>query len=192
MSFVAALRLFLAAPVAPAVEEGIAKILAKMSSHQSVRWVSRSQLHITLRFIGDFDETLLPKLEEGLKETAFSAEPFEAQIGGLGAFPRMERPRVLFIPVLKGKEALGGLERKLSALLEGFGVKPDDKEYHPHLTLGRVRENENPVEALSTLRGTCPAQFGPWKVDRFILFKSELTPDGPLYTHLRELEFGKR
>ncbi|SRR5579871_3745076 len=187
----AALRLFVAVPVAPALADGIAELLAKMAKYRGVRWVSKAQLHITLRFIGDFEEKLLPKLEQGLRESALSSAPFEAEIGGLGAFPRLERPRVLFIPVLKGMEEFGSLEKKLSVLLGSFGVEPDDKEYYPHLTLGRVREKEDPEAAVKALKGTCPAHWESWKADRFILFKSQLASGGSIYTSLGDYGFGK-
>ena len=188
----AKLRLFVAAPVAPALEEGINEILVKMAGYRGIRWVSKAQLHVTLRFIGDFEESELPKMEEGLKTAALSEEPFEAEIGGLGAFPKLERPRVLFVPVLKGVEGFSRLERKLTVLLGVLGVKPDEKKYHPHLTLGRVREKEDPREAVRALRVVCASGWEPWKVDRFILFKSQLAPGGSVYTRLREFELGKK
>lgn len=167
-------------------------MLEKMAGYRSVRWVSRTQLHVTLRFIGDFEESLVPKLAEGLKKVVLSAEPFEVEVGGLGAFPRMDRPRVLFRPVLKGGEGFERLERDISKLLVGFGVKPDDKAYHPHLTLGRVRGNEDTVEAIEALREACQISLEPWQVDRFVLFQSRLALGGAVYTGLGEFVFGKR
>lgn len=187
----AALRLFVAAPLPLALENGVNELLGKVSKQKSVRWVSKTQLHITLRFIGAFEDSLMPKLEQNLREVAHSAEPFEAEIGGLGAFPRLNQARVLFLPVIGGDEGFRRLERAISMPLEGLGVKPEDKEYHPHLTLGRVRENENPRSAIQVLQEVCPAHWEPWKLDRFILFKSQLAPGGSVYTRLREFEFGK-
>lgn len=187
----AALRLFVAAPLAPFLEEGVSGILAKVSRHRSVRWAFTAQLHITLRFIGSFEEALLPKLEQCLKEVSRSTAPFEAEIGGLNAFPRLDRPRILFVPVLRGEAGFKGLEGALTPALEKLGIKADEKEYHPHLTLGRVRENDNPGLAVQALREICPARWEPWKVDRFILFKSQLAANGSVYTRIGEFVFGE-
>ncbi|HJT24441.1 MAG TPA: RNA 2',3'-cyclic phosphodiesterase [bacterium] len=181
----------MAVPISPALVEGISGILAKVSKHRGIRWVLKAQLHITLRFIGTFEESQVPKLEQVLGEVSITGEPFEAELGGLGAFPRLDRPRVLFIPVIRGEEGFRRLEAKMTPALEGLGIKPDEKEYHPHLTLGRVRENENPRQAVEALQEACRAHWEPWKVDRFILFKSQLAPGGSVYTRLKEFEFGK-
>lgn len=185
----AALRLFVAAPIAPALEAGINEILAKVSGHRSIRWALKAQLHITLRFIGAFEESQVPKLEQVLGKVAQTAKSFEAEMGGLGAFPRLDHPRVLFIPLLKGEEGFRLLEKAMTSALEGVGVKPDEKEYHPHLTLGRVRENEKPDTAVMALEEICRPHWEPWKVDRFILFKSQLAPGGSVYTRMGEFVF---
>lgn len=187
----AALRLFVAAPIASALEEGISGILGKVSKHRSVRWVRKPQLHITLRFIGGFEESLLPKLERALEEVALATKPFETEIGGLGAFPRLDRPRALFIPLLRGEDGFRALEKTMTPALEALGVKRDEKEYRPHLTLGRVGENENSRLAVEDLRAVCPAHWEPWMVDRFILFKSQLAQGGSIYTRMKEFVFGK-
>jgi RNA 2',3'-cyclic 3'-phosphodiesterase len=188
---VASLRLFVAAPLPGTIENRVDEILAKISKQESIRWVPKGQLHITLRFIGAFDESLLPKLEQDLKGTSLSAETFEAEMGGFDAFPRLERAKVLFLPVIRGEEEFKRLERGISFMLEGFGVKPDEKEYHPHLTLGRVRENKSPESAVRMLQEICPAHWEPWRVDRFVLFRSRLAPGGSVYARLKEFEFGK-
>ncbi len=186
----AALRLFVAIPIPQTLEEGIDGLLNEMPRYRQVRWVSRAQLHITLRFIGGLEEALLPKLQSILKSVSSPAGPFEAELGGLGAFPRSDRPRVLFIPVTRGEESFQRLEKTLTVSLEAVGVKPDDKEYHPHLTLGRVRENEDPKAAQKALQEVLPPQWPPWKADRFVLFKSQLAAGGPLYTPLMEFKLG--
>ncbi len=185
------LRLFVANPLSPAVEEGVGDLLAGVSKYREVRWVSKAQLHITLRFIGALEETLVSRLEEELGKIAGLAEPFEVEIGGLGAFPQLNHPRVLFVPVTRGEEGFRKLERALLSPLKSMGVKPDEKEYHPHLTLGRVKENEDARAAVEVLQKNCPAHWEPWKADRFILFKSQLAPNGSIYTRLREFGFGK-
>lgn len=190
MNSLATLRLFVAVPVPPDLEGDLDVVLKGMSNHRQVRWVSRAQLHITLRFIGDFEESFLARLESVLGKVASSTLPFEAEIGGLNAFPRMEQARVLFIPVTRGDEDFRRLEKALTVNLAALGIRPDVKEYHPHLTLGRVRENENPKAAQRALQEVLPPQWPPWRADRFILFKSQLAAGGSVYTRLVEFKLG--
>lgn len=187
----AKLRFFVAIPLSRAVEEGVGGVLAGVSKYREVRWVSKAQLHITLLFIGAMEETLVPRLEEELWKISGLAESFDVEIGGIEAFPRLDRPKVLFIPVIRGQEGFQKLKRALTNSLEGFGVEPEEKEYHPHLTLGRVKEKDDAKAAVETLQKTCPAHWEPWRADRFVLFKSQLTSNGSIYTRLREFEFGK-
>jgi 2'-5' RNA ligase len=186
----ASLRLFVAVPLPTFLEAEVDEMLKKMPKDGGVRWVPKFQLHVTLRFIGGFEDKLVPELEDLLSRVAAAARAFEASIGGFGAFPRLERPRVLFVPVTRGEEGFRRLERELTTVLEGTGVDPDKKEYHPHLTLGRVKENEDPRFVVQKLQEVCPIHWKPWTADRFILFKSQLAPQGPIYTPLREFRFG--
>lgn len=184
------MRLFIAIPVSQAVEGKSGQILAGISHCSQVKWVSKAQLHITLRFIGDMDEALVPKLESLLRNVAVSVAPFEMGLGSLGAFPSLNRPKVLFIPVNLGEDNLRQLEKRISSGLEEIGVKLEEKEFHPHLTLGRVREGKDAHPAVAELQGLCPAQWEPWKVTRFILFNSKLASTGPVYTKISEFLLG--
>lgn len=168
----------------------MAEILRGVPRDGQVRWVSKDQLHITLRFIGDFEESHLPELESVLKNVSHTCGPFELELGGLDAFPRLERAKVLFVPVVRGEEGLRQLEKAMTINLAGLGIKPEDKEYHPHLTLGRVRENGNPKAGLAALKEVLPSNWPPWKVGRFVLFKSRLASGGAVYTQLMEFGLG--
>lgn len=181
-------RLFLAVPVPPTVEERLEEILKKVSGFREVKWVSKEQLHITLRFIGNMEESLVPKLGSLVQETTREFPPFEMEIDGLGAFPNVSRPRVLFVPLVRGEETFRLMENRISSSLEAMGLRPEEREYHPHLTLGRARENQDAREAVKFLQSLLPTKAGPWKMDRFILFKSQLTSEGPIYTKLEEFE----
>jgi RNA 2',3'-cyclic 3'-phosphodiesterase len=188
LTVLASWRLFLAVPVPRPVEERLEEILRKVSGFREVKWIGKEQLHITLRFIGNIDENSVPQLEGRVREAVSGFTPFESEIDGLGAFPNLNRPRVLFLPVVRGEESYRGLEISVSLALEGMGLKPEEREYHPHLTLGRVRGNQDARAAVNFLLSLLPAKVGPWKMDRLILFKSQLTSEGPVYTKLEEFE----
>ena len=147
---------------------------------------SRSQLHVTLRFIGEWNEEKLLSLEERLQEAAVNFESFDAEIKGLDGFPNLKRPKVLFVPVDAGKESFAGLSRLISKRIETLGIKRDDKELHPHVTLGRVRDEQDASKAVQTLRESGLALGTGWKVKGFSLFKSQLSPVGAVHTRLRD------
>lgn len=176
----------MAVPIPETIQKSVEGILGKFSQYREVRWVSQNQLHVTLRFLGDTEESLVPKLEELLEEVKAAVEPFEAELGGIGAFPNLNHPRTLFAPFIQGEGGFKRWQEITSGCLEKIGIKPEPREYHPHLTLGRVREGKDGRQALQALRKSGSSQWGPWKADRFILFKSQLHSDGPVYTKLKE------
>jgi RNA 2',3'-cyclic 3'-phosphodiesterase len=182
------LRLFVAVSLPPSVEDQVELVLDKVSRYQEIKWAPRSQFHVTLRFIGDFDPEKLPRLEQCLNETALSFEPFEAEIKGLDAFPKLKHPKVLFVPVTEGKESFAKLSKVISSRMQTLGIGRDDKDFRPHLTLGRVREDQDASTAIQTLRESGFALGIGWKVKYFSLFQSQLTPGGAVYTRLKEFE----
>lgn len=181
----------MAVPLPQPLVKSVGVLLAKISKHLGVRWIGPDQVHITLCFIGDTEEALVPKLEQKLNQALFSFEPFDVVLGGLGAFPHLNNPKVLYIPVIKGAAGFQELEKRVTFNLGELGIKPDEKEYHPHLTLGRVKDERAVRETVKVLQEACPTQWETWTADRFILFQSRLTSKGPIYTQLNVFEFGK-
>ncbi len=146
---------------------------------------------MTLRFFGERDENLLPRIKESLARAASSLGPFEAEVGGLGAFPSDNHPRVLFIPVHRGQEALRELAESVSEAVQEIGIRAEEREYHGHITLGRVKEGADGGPALKFLREALPLSLGIVPVDRVVLFQSRLTSQGPLYVRLGEFPLAR-
>ena len=182
------LRLFVAVSLPHSAEDQVDVVLAKVSRYTEIKWTARPQFHVTVKFIGDFDPGKLPRLEECLNEAALSFEPFEAELKGLDAFPNLKRPKVLFVPVAEGKEYFTKLSRVISTRIWGLGIGMDDKDFRAHLTLGRVREEQDVSPAVRALRESGLALGVGWKVKGFSLFQSQLTPQGAVYTRLKEFE----
>ena len=123
---------------------------------------------------------------ERLEKAAGCVAPFEVELGGLGAFPNLGHPKVLFVPAMEGKEKVGELALELSKNLLEIGMKQEEREYHAHITLGRVKANCGVEEAVKQLEKTCPATLGKTRVKSFTLFQSRLTSQGPVYSAIRE------
>ncbi len=183
------MRLFTAVPLNFNVQDAIAQVLQKSDlSPALVKWVVPTQAHLTLRFLDDQEESLIPSIQESLSGAAEGLAPFEVRMGGVGAFPNMKKPRVIYIPVMLGAEALGALNTKITESLMALGLKFEGKEFHAHVTLGRVKTFKEAAMVAEQAQAICPENLGKINVDHFALFQSELTPKGPIYTSLKKFQ----
>ena len=140
-----------------------------------VRWVSKKNLHLTLKFLGDLDENTLQRTRAILRSISFSS--FSVTLGKIGLFPSIHRPRILWINLLPPKNILelqGDIEYTLSSLF------PRDKQFTVHLTLGRIvfLKHINLLTKLDSLPLNCPS----FTLSSFSLFQSVLHHHGPTYT----------
>jgi RNA 2',3'-cyclic 3'-phosphodiesterase len=183
----ASLRLFTAITFPEMIVRELQKVLEAVSPVPSaVKWVAKDHLHLTLVFLGDTPEDRLPLVMEKLEQASGAVAPFELELGGVGGFPNLGHPKVLFAPALEGKQMAGGLAKAVSERLAPIGIKPEEREYHAHVTLGRVKANRGVQEAVGELEKNCPASFGKTAVKGFALFQSRLDSQGPHYSVLRE------
>lgn len=102
-----------------------------------VRWVGRDQLHLTLKFLGEVREDLLERIGMALEESARSVEPFEVDLGGIGGFPTLRSPRVIWLGI-EPRPELRRLQTEVEARFERLGFEREMREFHPHVTLGRA------------------------------------------------------
>ncbi|HEY6572067.1 MAG TPA: RNA 2',3'-cyclic phosphodiesterase, partial [Candidatus Eisenbacteria bacterium] len=150
-----------------------------------VSWVRPGNLHMTLRFLGDLGESGAARVGDAVERGAAGAEAPLAELGRLGGFPSLDRPRVVWVGIARGEPELLALGRRVNAAIDAAGFDRADKPFRPHLTLGRVREGARGLEAL---RGYAPPPPPPGALlDRIVVMKSDLHPSGSRYTALREV-----
>lgn len=166
--------------------EALQDRLAAAAPRRAVRWVRPAQCHLTLRFLGNVPPDRLPELEQRLTETAAACPAFSLALAGPGAFPTPAAPRVLWVGLRGDLEALAALARRVDTAAADLGDHQEEREFHPHLTLGRVVDRDARVaRALSELLAcTRPPPPADWPVREFILFRSELRPEGAVYSVL--------
>lgn len=186
----APLRLFsaleLPAPVLARLRAVIMALQAE-APRGSVRWARPESLHLTLQFYGEVAVARVPALQAGLAQAATAAGPLTLELAGLGAFPNPARARVLWVGVGGDVAALGGLQRAVEATGRPFGFQPDERGFHPHLTLGRVNQPLRPADQarLAEVLARTPAPpAAPFTVAELSLMRSELRPGGSVYTRL--------
>ncbi len=151
-----------------------------------VKLVETENLHLTIRFIGEVPRGLVEEIRESVL-SRLSFEPFEMELVGLGAFPSPSRPRVVWVGVGRGAEELRRIREEVERGLRRLGVRPEAQEFHPHVTLARVKGSRN-IEALRRLiEEMADYHVGVVRVESVRLKKSTLTRSGPIYETLAEV-----
>lgn len=148
-------------------------------------WVQQENYHLTLKFLGDIEERSIEVLKKSLQKTARDLKPITITLHGLGAFPKAQNPRVLWIGVREGASSLKRLHRSMEEGLRELGFPKDKKPYHPHLTLARCRKSI-PAGLTEGILSFSMDEI-TFKADHITLFKSRLTPRGPHYTKLQSI-----
>lgn len=151
-----------------------------------VRWVPPENVHLTLKFLGDVSPSNVEFLIQMLRTEAENIGCFSLHLTGIGSFPSLKRPRVIYIGI-HAPAGLEALHRGLEAASRRLGYESEERPFSPHLTLGRVRQNITAVEQQKIRRcieGTQVDVLGTARVDSVHLYKSELKPSGSVYTRL--------
>jgi 2'-5' RNA ligase len=108
----------------------------------------------------------------------------------MGAFPHFKNPRVIWMGLADEKEILVFIQRELEKELTKSGFEPEEKSFHPHLTLGRVRSSRGRDELVGGMEKYREEEFGNFQVEKMVLFRSDLRPSGPIYASLGEVRLG--
>jgi 2'-5' RNA ligase len=186
------MRLFLAIPIAPdilkALETGIESL---RETRAPVRWVRPEGMHLTVKFLGDTDRKKVGPLIQAVGEVCREVEPFPMSLSGIGAYPNMRRPRVVWA----GVEELSGTLMRLAEDVEDacarMGWPREKRKFSPHVTVGRVKGKIN-ISRLAQAVGKMEEElWGKQVVESLVLYSSELKPGGAMYEKIRVFQLGK-
>jgi RNA 2',3'-cyclic 3'-phosphodiesterase len=185
------MRLFVAIDLSDAQRseaERAASVLQRrldaVKASRAVRWAASTQMHLTLRFIGEVDDALGARVADALAPP-LPVSAFSLALGGPGVFPGPSRPRVIWIGLAEGIDGAAASHDAVEARLQTIGLEPEERPFRAHVTLGRVREIRPPQaaalrEAMDRLR-IDPA---PATVTHATLYRSHLSPKGARYEPL--------
>lgn len=183
------MRTFVAIELSEECRENLASAVGRMrNSAQSVRWVDPRGAHLTLKFIGELEEQRVPEAVRALRKAAGEVASFSMSVTGLGSFPPRGKPRVIWA----GVEETGGRLHKLADGVEeelhrALGVDREKREFIPHVTLGRVRRGGRCPPVGDLAKDIEKMDFGRVDVDSVVLMKSDLTPEGAVYSGLERV-----
>jgi 2'-5' RNA ligase len=191
------IRAFVAVVPGDAVREAVTAVVDRLRPlGPSVAWVPAANLHVTLQFLGNQPEERLAAATEALHAAAAVTAPFEVTLHGIGAFPGLERPRILWVGLALGALEVRALQERVAVALAREGFPREDRAWHPHLTIGRVyderrwRREAGPAlrQALAQAAAT---GFGTARVAEVALMQSDLSPRGARYTVRQAVALGR-
>ncbi len=179
------IRSFIAIEIPSEIRMDISNQVKLLSKDDfSVRWVEKDNLHITLLFLGDVDYDFINKGTEILSTITKSQQKFKISLQNFGAFPSVKQPRIIWIGIKDGATELITLQSRIENNFVKIGYKSELKKFHPHLTIGRVKFRFTNQKIFET-----EYQSESFEVSSLSLFKSDLTPNGPIYSKINEFIF---
>ena len=177
-------RLFIAIDIKPDRDtlNHIHRIQNRLSD-EAIKWVDTSGIHLTLKFLGETDEALIPEIEEKLRQIASTHKSTRLEMRSMGVFPNPQRPRVIWLG-MTSDGILSDLVKRIDNRMQELGYQPEEREFKPHITLGRVKFLKNRKNLQKLLDTYSQTYFQDIPVDEIILYESQLTPKGARYTAL--------
>ncbi|MGZ8441538.1 MAG: RNA 2',3'-cyclic phosphodiesterase [Candidatus Deferrimicrobiaceae bacterium] len=181
------MRAFLGIGLPAGVRDTVASAIARIQGlHAPVAWTAPGNLHITLIFLGEIGTERIPRIEQALRIIASGARPFSLTAEGAGAFPGTRNPRVLWVAILEPLELVRQLQQNMQNALSGAGFPREDRPFHPHITVGRVRGALPPAWGERFLGEFSGRRFGVVPVSSFTVYESRPGPGGVVYTPLSD------
>lgn len=190
------LRAFIAVEIPAEIQQNVYKQTAafRRGIESLVRWVPAHNMHLTLKFLGDVSPNNVEFLVQMLRNEAALVPAFDIHLAGLGSFPNLRRPRVIYVGI-QAPAVLDALQRGIEAAARRLGYESEERPFSAHLTLGRLRQNATAVEQQQIRRALESTQvdvFGTARVDSLHLYKSDLNPGGSIYTRLHSAPLKKQ
>lgn len=191
------LRTFVALPLSAETHAHLTqaqRALMRICPEGSVRWVKPEGIHLTLFFLGEIMPDRVAPIQAALAEVTRGATPFAFQVQGSGCFPNLKRPRVIWVGIEESGGRLAALQAAVSAALARLGFQPEERDFSPHLTLGRVAKDASPAD-LRRIGEALPqapvGRLGEERAAELVFFRSLLKPTGAEYTPLARFRLGE-
>ncbi|HVW09427.1 MAG TPA: RNA 2',3'-cyclic phosphodiesterase [Bryobacteraceae bacterium] len=188
------MRVFTGISLSAAVSQRLGGVIAELERSARANWSPVENLHVTLKFIGTWPEERLAELE-GAMQSVRPGPAFRVRVAQLGYFPNPHRPHSLFAGVAAGPE-LGALAKAVDQAAAAIGIKAEEREYRPHITLARIKDHSQVRGLRGRIAEMADLEFGEFEVRSFHLYESRTGQQGSVYSKLatydleREKEIG--
>ena len=185
------MRLFIGIGLSPECRRAIAGAVSPLRKKGiPVSWTPEPNLHLTLKFLGETMDARLSELAGCMAEAVRDFPPFQLRVEKAGAFPTLRAPRVLWIGIREPLELVRKLHQNMENALSGAGFPRDERPFHPHVTVGRVRGRVAPGWGETYASAVSGVAFEAVFVASYRVYESRLSPSGAHYSVLREVPFG--
>jgi 2'-5' RNA ligase len=182
------IRAFIAISLPESVLQSIVSAQETLKkSGLKIRWVRKEGIHLTVKFLGDIPRDDVESIHGAMERATEAFSPLVLQGEGVGVFPDLKRPRVVWAGVSGDVEILRALQRDLELQLNGLGFPKEKRPFKGHLTLGRIKGRTDGVKLGKALRALGDFRTASFTVQSVILFQSDLRPDGAVYSRLAEV-----
>lgn len=184
------IRAFIAIKLPPAVISLLEKAQQDFkSAGLRAKWVQPKNIHLTLKFLGNINPEDIDDIDAAMTDAVMEFEPLNLAARGVGVFPGIKRPRVIWVGLGGQTQALFALQRKLEDNLAVIGFAKENRPYKGHLTLGRFRQAVDPHTIHRVIQEHADLKSEDFTTNRISLFQSDLKPAGPVYSELKQAMF---
>jgi len=178
-------RLFIALHIPENIKNELGRLIGDLKSYaDGIKWVAPHNMHLTLKFIGETEKNNIDPICHKLDSILSGQPKFEVAVEGLGGFPHLRNPRVLWVGLNNCRPAIE-MASRIDENLAELGFEAEKKKFSPHLTLGRIK-NRGDFSRLAAHMENLKYHAGNVILDRVALVQSTLTPQGPIYKNVKE------
>jgi 2'-5' RNA ligase len=184
------MRTFIAISLPQTIQEKLSSLQRELKATEAdVKWVPPGNMHLTLKFLGETEDKLLPEITDLLREISRTNKSFLLRLSHLGAYPKISAARIIWMGIEEGKNESRNIAQALGQHLLALGFPQEERDFSAHITLGRVKSGFNrdkltkQLTAMQTTPGNSSLEF---LATTLTLYKSTLTPKGPTYETLIE------
>lgn len=185
-------RTFIAIPIPENIKVQLQELINRFRGFipdRAVKWVNVENMHLTIKFLGDSNEKVNQEIGDKLSEFVESVSPFSLHLSGTGAFPNLSSPKVFWVGCSKPLELIQ-ISQNIEEICQQFGFEKEVRPFSPHLTIGRTAKHSSPSQLrdLTQEFGRYNKKdFGQFPVSKIVIYKSDLTPQGPIYSPMRNI-----
>jgi len=180
------IRAFIAIELPANITDALKNIQDSLKDEMNkVAWVKPENIHLTIRFLGDIETCKIDSIAGLLEGAAVKTHSFDISVKGVGGFPTIDNPRVVWVGIEDNKNVLP-LYNNLEEGLESLGLKKEERSFKPHLTLGRVKFLSDKKLFKKRIEKYNNINLGQFAAEGICLFQSTLTPNSAVYVKLKE------